>query len=268
VKDAVNNALLDTPIPATLRYTRCRDFLVNPLDGENAMMPTKRSLFGRPIPDVIASLVLMIAMGAVTDSLRAQQGTPESRDGWQRPEDVMNALGAKPGSVIADIGAVGAPGPGMGYFTFHLAARVGITGKVYAVDIRNERLEAMRERVAREGLSQVIVQLGAVDDPLLPEGSIDAILVSNAYHDFTDFDEMLQGMNRALKSGGTLVILDKEAQRGLPRVAFHLAHEIPKELVREDATRNGFVFVREEPGFTPNDRQDVRRWYFLIFRKP
>jgi ubiquinone/menaquinone biosynthesis C-methylase UbiE len=213
-------------------------------------------------------LLILAVLIAQPVPAQAQDGnTANTRDGWNRPNDVMDALGAKTGSVIADIGAVGAIGPGMGYFTFHLATRVGPTGKVYAVDVRNERLEAMRARVARESLTQVIPQLGAMDDPLLPPGAIDAILVSNAYHDFTDFDEMLQGMSRALKPGGTLVILDKEAQRGLPRIAFHMAHEIPKELVREDAARNGFDFVREEEGFTPNDRQDVRRWYFLIFKK-
>jgi predicted methyltransferase len=185
----------------------------------------------------------------------------EVRDPWQRPEEVMDALEAGPGSVIADIGA------GFGYFTFHLAERVGPTGRVHAIDVRNGRLEAIRERVAREGLTQVQVRLGAVDDPLLDPESVDAVLVSNAYHDLTDFDAMLEGMFRGLKPGGSLVIIDEDAPGGLPRTTYHNEHHIAKDLVIEDATRNGFTLVREPEGFNPTGRRTAP-WFFLIFRRP
>src|SRR5919198_6592764 len=51
------------------------------------------------------------------------------RDAYQKPQEVMMALGLKPGEVIADIGA------GSGYFSFRLAHHVGEKGKVYAVDV-------------------------------------------------------------------------------------------------------------------------------------
>lgn len=209
-------------------------------------------------------LIAALLLPAVAPRSAAGQAAlqpPEVRDPWQRPEDVMDALGATPGSVIADIGA------GFGYFTFHLAPRVGPTGKIYAIDIRNSRLDVIRERVAEEGLTQVEVRVGAVDDPLLDAESVDAVLVSNAYHDMTDFNPMLEGMFRALKPGGALVILDEDAPNGLPRTTYHSEHRISKDLVAEDATRNGFVLVSDEEGFTPTVR-NRGPWFFLIFRKP
>ena len=137
---------------------------------------------------LLVSLLLLLP-GHALDAFA--QGRDAGRDEWNRPEDVMDALGARPGSVIADIGA------GFGYFTFHLAARVGPTGHVYATDIRNRRLEVIRQRVAQERLTQVHVMIGANDDPLLPVESVDAILLSNAYHDFTDYNAMMEGMFRS-----------------------------------------------------------------------
>src|SRR5436190_3890949 len=81
------------------------------------------------------------------------------RDEWQRPGEVMDALGTKPASRVADIGC------GFGYFTFRLAARVGAEGKVYAVDIEREAINKVRERKEREKLAQVEPILGESADP-------------------------------------------------------------------------------------------------------
>src|SRR5215475_1313736 len=85
----------------------------------------------------------------------AGQDDGKARDAWQRPEAVMDALGIKPGSVVGDVGAGG------GYFTFHLARRVGPTGKVYAEDILEEEVKKIRERAEGEKLVQVEAILGA-----------------------------------------------------------------------------------------------------------
>ena len=52
------------------------------------------------------------------------------RDAWQKPEQIMDALGIADGSAVADIGAGG------GWFTLRLARRVGPNGLVYAQDIQ------------------------------------------------------------------------------------------------------------------------------------
>ncbi len=171
----------------------------------------------------------------------------------------MDALGIEPGSVVADVGA--APGP----YTFPLAERVGPDGKVYAVDIDKDDLAKIRSRAEREGVVQVETILGATDDPRLPAAALDVVLVINAYHEFREYDEMLQGFHRALKPGGRLAIIDAKTDAGEARSRYHSRHRIPAELVREDARRNGFRFLHNQPRFVHHRRN--REFYFLVFEK-
>ena len=181
------------------------------------------------------------------------------RDAWQRPGEVMDALSVKPGDRVADIGS------GFGYFTFRLAARVGAEGKVYAVDISEEAINKVRQRKERENLQQVEPILSAEDDPRLPTG-LDEVLIVDSYHEFRKYDQIMQAVFRALKSGGRLGIIDGEAKSGELRTTYHRLHAIPLELVREEITRNGFVFKERRPGFY--DSEYGKKMYFLIFEKP
>ena len=185
-----------------------------------------------------------------------------SRDKWQRPDEVMDAMELKAGSAVADIGA------GKGYFTRHFARRAGLEGTVYAVDIRQDRLDELEENARDEGLAQIRIVLGKHDDPSLPAESVDAILVMNSYHEFREYDEMMQGMFAALRPGGVLAIIDSPTERAESRGEYHERHDIPKGVVKEDAARAGFRFLREEPGFKRPGRNWNSEFYFLLFRKP
>jgi ubiquinone/menaquinone biosynthesis C-methylase UbiE len=171
----------------------------------------------------------------------------------------MDALGIQAGQAVADVGA------GDGYFTFRLASRVGLKGKVYAEDISDDQLAKIRERVAKEGWSQIDTTLGTESDPKLPAGALDAILVVLAYHEMRNYDAMLGGLNRALKPGGLLAIIDDEAEPSEARSVSANSHRIAKRLVLEDGSRNGLRFVREEKGFQSDPNH---HWFFLIFEKP
>ena len=184
----------------------------------------------------------------------------KARDQWEKPQQVMDVLGLKPGSIVADVGA------GEGYFTFHLAARVGPAGKVYAEDIRDDRLGKIHSRADKEKLTQIETVHGETDDPRLPAEQMDVVLISNAYHEMRDYDKMLQAIFRALKPGGLLAIIDAPAKAGEPRESYYDRHRIPEEFVREDTARNGFNFLRQEPTLTPPDND--RTYFFLIFQKP
>jgi predicted methyltransferase len=193
------------------------------------------------------------------DASSAAQGERENRDSWQRPAEVMDALAIRPGSAVADVGA------GDGYFTFHLASRVGAQGKVYAEDISESQIEKIRERAKKEGLSQIETILGTQDDPKLPLGTLDAVLVVLTYHEFQNSDAMLAAMIRALKPGGFLAVIDDEAEPNQTRSSAAQEHKIRKEMVRADAARNNIHFVREEKGFEANPNSHL---FFLIFDKP
>ena len=194
-----------------------------------------------------------------TDATAATQSEWEKRDSWQRPGEVMDTLGIRRGSAVADVGA------GDGYFSFHLASRVGAQGKVYAEDISDSKVEKIRERAKKEGLSQIETILGTGDDPGLPKETLDAILIVLTYHEMQNYEAMLREMIRALKPGGLLAVIDDEGEPSQTRSVAAQDHKIPKELVRADADRNNIRFVREEKGFEANPNS---HFFFLIFEKP
>src|SRR5437879_13914125 len=122
----------------------------------------------------IFPLLLLMAILSFTARPLSGQDDSKARDLWQKPQEVMDALGIKEGSIVGDIGAGG------GYFTFHLAARVGPKGKVYAEDILESEINKIHERAAKEGLPQIVAVQGAKDDPPLRVEALDAPLIVHA----------------------------------------------------------------------------------------
>jgi ubiquinone/menaquinone biosynthesis C-methylase UbiE len=208
----------------------------------------------------IARCLFPLLLLSLAATRLAAQDDWKVRDDWEKPQEVMDALGIKAGAAVADVGA------GEGYFAFHLATRVGPTGKVYAEDILGDRLEKIRSRAAQEKWTQIETVHGETDDPRLPSECCQVVLISNAYHEMREYDKMLQGIFRALRPGGLLAIIDAPAKPGDRRESYYDRHRIPEKLVREDTARNGFRFLRQLPTFTPPDSD--RTYFFLIFEKP
>ena len=93
------------------------------------------------------------------------------RETWQPPEKIMDAIGVEPKMRIGEAGA------GTGYFTFPLAGRVGPEGIVYANDISTSSLDVIRTRADAEGLVNIEIVVGAVEDPLFPETDLDMVVM-------------------------------------------------------------------------------------------
>jgi predicted methyltransferase len=223
----------------------------------NRKMKSYRVLFA--VIFLVGACAASLPTALAVRNLPQESDRASKRDGWQRPGEVMDALGVKSGNRVADIGC------GRGYFTFHLAARVGAEGKVYAVDIDQEAIDKVRRRKEREKLEQVEPILGESADPHLPN-DLDAVLIVDTYHEFREYDRMTQAVYRSLKPGGRLVIIDGEGPAGRPRAEYHRLHTIPAGLVRSEVTRQGFVFKESRPGFSP--AWYGKKFYFLIFEKP
>lgn len=137
--------------------------------------------------------------------------TPD-RAVWQKPEQIMDALKIADGAKVADIGAGG------GFFTIRLARRIGPRGVVYAQDIQQPMIEAIKRRVAREGLTNVETRLGTENDPNLPTGALDAVLVVDSYQEVEEDDRVafLRSLALALKPGGRLGIVNYKPGGGGP----------------------------------------------------
>lgn len=137
----------------------------------------------------------------------------EARDRLNEADKIMDLAGIAPGMTVADIGA------GEGYYTIRLADRVGPKGRVLAQDIVPEVRDKLAERANRERLDNVSVRLGAPDDPKLPAGSFDRVLMVHMYHEIASPYAFLWHLHPALKPGGQVIIVDDDRpteQHGTP----------------------------------------------------
>jgi ubiquinone/menaquinone biosynthesis C-methylase UbiE len=125
----------------------------------------------------------------------------ESRRVWQKPLEVLETLGIMEGDSVADIGA------GTGYFTGLLTVQVGPEGKVYAVDLEQAMLDHIPTRidVQPERLELVLAE---PDDPKLPKGEIDLILIVDTWHHIQKRPKYLRKLSDALNPEGRVVIID------------------------------------------------------------
>ena len=160
-----------------------------------------------------------------------------SRAAWQKPDEVVRALGLRPGQAACDVGA------GPGYFSLRLARAVGETGHVYAVDVEPRILAVLRERVGSSDARNVTPVLALPDDALLPAASCDLILIVDTYHHFPDGPAYLRRLSRALRPGGRIANVDFH-KRELP-VGPPLEHKVAREAFLADATAAGLQLVQE-----------------------
>jgi ubiquinone/menaquinone biosynthesis C-methylase UbiE len=177
--------------------------------------------------------------------------SPE-RAAYQKPDEVVAALGLKPGQTAADIGA------GSGYFTFRLARAVGPGGRVYAVDIEPGMVAAIGERAESEQGGDVVTGIVAEpDDPKLPDGKIDLVLVVNTIHHIENRVDYLGRLAEDLTPAGRVAIVDYK-EGDLP-VGPPAAHKLSRQTVIDEFAEAGYRLEREET-FLPYQ-------HFLIFSR-
>jgi len=173
------------------------------------------------------------------------------REQEEAPDAALDAIGVGKGIVAADIGA------GAGYFTWRLAERVGPTGKVFATDIQPAMLRLLRQNMAARNLVNVEPVLGEIDDPKLPAGSCDLVLLVDVYHEFSEPQKMLRGLRAALKPDGRLVLL--EYRKEDPSVPIRPEHKMSVAEVRAELEPEGFRFDKV--------LETLPRQHILIFRR-
>jgi SAM-dependent methyltransferase len=176
------------------------------------------------------------------------------RDAWQKPDLIMDALGIGEGSVVADLGAGG------GWFTVRLARRVGPNGTVFAQDVQPQMLEAIKRRVGREGLRNVEYVHGSLDDPRLPPGRLDAVLIVDAYHELANPIELLRNVKPSLKTTGRIGIVNFTLEGGGPGPPLNQRKR--EESVIDEAQQAGLRLVNRV-----NRESFLEFQYMLIFAR-
>lgn len=179
---------------------------------------------------------------------QGRHGNPEDLEGylarlegpdraaWQKPDEVVAALGLRPGDVAGEVGA------GPGYFTLRLARAVGPEGRVHAIEVEPRMVEVLRARLAAAGLCNVQPLLAPAGDGLPPE-PCRAILVVNTYHHFRDGAAYLHALAGRLAPGGRLVNVD--FLPGPLPVGPGPEHKVSREDFLAAAARAGLALVEE-----------------------
>ncbi|BAM03167.1 hypothetical protein PSMK_10080 [Phycisphaera mikurensis NBRC 102666] len=159
------------------------------------------------------------------------------REREERTDLLVDALDLAPTDTVADVGA------GTGYFTFRLAERVP-EGRVLGVDIQPEMLAMLEAGEADRGLDNVEPVLGRVDDPRLPAGAVDLVLLVDAYHEFEFPREMMAGIAASLAPGGRVALVEYRGED--PAVPIKPLHKMTEAQAVREMRAAGLVHLRTD----------------------
>lgn len=150
-----------------------------------------------------------------------------SRASEEQPQKLVKALNLKPTDIVADIGA------GTGYISF-LLSRIVSQEKVLAVDIQPEMLEILEYLKKEKKVTNVETILGEPRAPKLPESSVDLAIMVDAYHEFEYPREMMQGIIKALKPGGRVVLVEYRGEN--PLILIKRLHKMTEKQIKKEMT--------------------------------
>ncbi len=217
------------------------------------------SFLRKLLPAIVAGVFVFGQGGGRAQTTQTQRptSTPYSgdlsifetpgRDERLQIQRVMDLLGIRHGSGVADLGA------GSGWFTVRAAGRVGKNGTVYAEDINPQAIQYIEQRAQKEKLENVRTVLGTPDDPKLPPGSVDAVMLMKVYHEIAHPLVLLGNLKPALKPGAKVGIIDRNGSG--------TDHGLNSDVLKREMSEAGFKLVGSYD-FTKADGQD----YFLIFQ--
>jgi ubiquinone/menaquinone biosynthesis C-methylase UbiE len=193
------------------------------------------------------------AIAPVMSYLGADWLLRDTREDEEQPEQMLDALDLKPGDVVADVGA------GVGYTSIRIARRVGPTGKVYASDIQPQMIAMLKRNIRQMKLDKIITPiLCTAKETKLPNDAIDLAIMVDVYHECSYPVETLDGIRKALKPGGRLVLIEFRAED--PNVPIKPEHKMTLAQARKEVEAQGFRFVKNDPRLP---------WqHIIIFEKP
>jgi ubiquinone/menaquinone biosynthesis C-methylase UbiE len=175
-----------------------------------------------------------VAAASFAFALRAKASTAE-----EIPK-LASLMGWKPGTVVADIGA------GDGSYTFAAVEQIGPTGRVFATEISEEKLKALRAEVKKRDVQNVTVIESGEAETNLPAACCDAIFLRRVYHHLTKPLEFDASILRSLKPGGKLAIIDFP-----PHPEYGRVEGVPKDRVNHGIYQKILIDELGKAGFRP-----------------
>ena len=149
--------------------------------------------------------------------------------GFIDPIEILKELKLKDSMTAADFGC------GSGGWVIPLAKKLEY-GKVYAVDILEEPLSALRGRAKLEKISNIETIQSDVETregSTLPEDSCDLVLMTNLLFECDDKKQVLLEGKRVLKPGGRILIVDWQKDNPLTKKIEKVSFEEIKKAAKD-----------------------------------
>jgi len=206
----------------------------------------------------------------------------KDRDDGRRPGKVMAFMGLKRGDTVAEFMA------SRGYYVGVLSEMVGPNRTVYGhnnpwLADRITEGTPLGPRIETSGLSNVTEIISELEDPGIPDNTLDQAYMILFYHDTfwlgTDRDAMNKAIYNALKPGGIYGVIDHHAAPGMGISDVRANHRIERHVVVDEILKAGFDLIGETDVlenlndplsvivFQPDLRGDTHR-FVLKFQKP
>lgn len=187
----------------------------------------------------------------------------KERDQWMDVSKIFELAQIEEGMQVADIGCH------EGYLTLHLSKRVADQGKVYAVDVEDYRLDALKGHLQKAGRQNVEVVLGAYDDPRLPSEQLDAAILMDTYHEIDEYLTVLRHIKKALKPKGRLLVLEKLKTYtiGKSREEQVRAHTLSSDYVEKELQQVGLTIIETVDYFGDWQENKEKRMWILVAQK-
>jgi len=162
------------------------------------------------------------------------------------PDSILKKAGLDSDTVFADLGC------GSGYFTIPASL---IVKKVYAIDVQQEMLDVIAEKMRKEKLKNIEMILSGESAIPLPDKSVDVLFMANVFHELDDRGGILKEAKRILSGRGKMIIIDwkkMEMEMGPP--------------VGERLSEDEVVSICESGGFRIRERIEAGVYnYMLVF---
>lgn len=161
----------------------------------------------------------------------ARMAADRERDAHSKPLEVFDWIDVEPGDVVVDFHAGG------GYNTWILSQRVGPSGVVFA-ESPAQYADDLKARLASGDLKDAGNVIFVESVQTLPADSVDVFFVSRNYHDVPaeHIPDFLAQVDRTLKPGGTLAVIDARAATGRDVES----HRIADQVIIDEVTNAGF----------------------------
>lgn len=162
------------------------------------------------------------------------------------PDSILEKLELTKELVIADIGC------GTGFFSIPASRRVK---KVFALDIQQEMLDILNEKIKKEKITNIETILSEESSIPLSDKSINILLMANVFHELEDRSSLLKEAKRILGLGGRLAIIDWK------KIEMDFGPPLQDRLDETEV-----IGILNENGFTGLEKSNIGPYnYLLIF---